>query len=342
MSTSFAFILNPLKVVDKDGPIEIIPNYFLQKANGQQIKVLKETFTKLPASPFWLNSYEYDYGKFPEAKPDGFQDAPQLTQQDWKYWIIVSKDRKSDKNRRNIFYKIEHSLSMLSNDLELGPVFFDPSGNRYEWNLRYIYNYFLDYPYGRRPATQITSKDIEEIGPIYNLFNDFFDKMYLDKFLIKGGKMVKIKDDYQDNFQHIDQAVHRFLQLRVLPRYSGLTIIGLFSIIESLITHKPTQNLHDSLKHQIKTKIPLLNRRFQRTLDYGRYFNSAKEETIWSKLYDFRSKIVHDGSEDIEKDKDLKILTNLVSVTDFLKEAVKLLILLALKEPEFITDLKKC
>ena len=61
------------------------------------------------------------------------------------------------------------------------------------------------------------------------------------------------------------------------------------------------------------------------------------------KMYkvELRSKIVHDGSENIEKDTNLKILTNLVSVTDFLKETVKLLILLALKEPEFITDLKK-
>lgn len=342
MLTSFAFILNPLDLVDGNGPIEIMPNYFFQKADSRQIKVVKETFTKLPASPFWLNSYEYDYGKFPETNSDNLKDALPLAQQDWKYWIIVSKDSKSDNNRRSEYYKIEHALSMLNNDLELGPVFFNPSGDQYQWNPRYIYNYFLDYPYGRRPATQITFKDIEEIGPIYNLFDHFFGRLYTDKFSIEDGRMVKLKDDYQDNFQHIDEAIHRFLELRRLPRYSGLTIIGLFSIIESLITHNPNHNLHDSLTHQISTKIPLLRKRFQRPLDYEYYFDKVKEEkTIWSKLYSFRSKVVHRGSDEIENDKELKALKNLINVTDFLKETVKLLILLALKEPELITDLKK-
>ena len=119
-----------------------------------------------------------------------------------------------------------------------------------------------------------------------------------------------------------------------------MSIIGLFSIIESLITHSTKQNVDDSLNHQIKTKIPLLSKKFQRTLNYEKYFSPANEETIWGKLYDFRSKIVHEGNENIEKDN--SVLKSLNSVTDFLKETVKLLILFALKEPQLLTDLKKC
>ena len=145
---------------------------------------------------------------------------------------------------------------------------------------------------------------------------------------------------YQENFEHIDHAIRQFLYLKALPRYSGLTIIGLFSIIESLITHNPKQNIEDSLGHQIKTKVPLLRKKFQRSLDYEKYFSFANEETIWSKLYAYRSKIVHEGKETVGKGN--TIFNNLESITEFLKEITSLLILLALKEPQFLTDLKKC
>ena len=67
-----------------------------------------------------------------------------------------------------------------------------------------------------------------------------------------------------------------------------------------------------------------------------------KRKPFGRELYAYRSKIVHVGNEDIENDKDLKILNTLEEVTDFLGEITKQLILLALKEPQLITDLKAC
>lgn len=336
MPTSFAFILNPLKIADEDSSVMIMPNYFLQKATDEQITVLKQTWVKLPASMFWLNSYEYDYGVL--GKPS--QKSVKLTPKDWRYWVISHNGYTSDYKKRKTFFILECALSLLKNELEVGLLFFNRQGSNYQWNPRSFYNYFLDYPSGGRPSTQITHEEIQEFGTNHTLLSDFFSKMYTITIYPKGKKVSDVNDYYQKNFEHIDHAIRQFLYLKALPRYSGLTVIGLFSIIESLITHNPKQNIHDSLNHQIKTKIPLLRRRFQRTLEYEKYFLPANEETILGQLYDYRSKIVHEGKESIGKDN--KILNSLENITDFLKETTRLLILLALKEPQLLTDLKKC
>lgn len=335
MRTSFAFILNPLEVIDGGNPIAIMPNYFLQKADVDQINVLKQTWSKLPGNFFWLNSYEYDYGVLGNPNQKSIKLAPQ----DWKYWIISHDGYTSDNKKREIFFILECALLLLQNDLEIGPLFFSQSGNNYKWNPRSFYNYFLDYPAGGRPATQITHEEIQEIGTCHTSIGDFFKKMHTITVYPQGKKISDANDYYQENFQHIEHAIRQFVDLKALPRYSGLTIIGLFSIIESLITHNPKQNAEDSLNHQIKTKIPLLRKKFQRTLEYKNYFVFTDEKKLWGNLYDFRSKIVHEGNEDVGKIKELKSLEN---VTDFLKETVKLLILFALKEPQFLTDLKEC
>ncbi|MGA7194142.1 MAG: hypothetical protein WBW94_10960 [Anaerolineales bacterium] len=337
MPNSFAFVLNPLIIEgSKNDPIEITPNYFLQKADEEQINVLKQTWPKLPASLFWLNSYEYEYGLVNRPK----HEPSRLGPADWRYWVISHAGHTSQRQKQTTFFILECAMSLSKSNLETGLLFFDKQGNSYQWNYRSFYSYFFDYPSGGHPATQIEYKEIQEIGTNHTLLDEFMKKMYTIHIYSKGQKVDDINQYYQENFEYIDYAIRRYVDLKALPRYSGLTIIGLFSIIESLITHDPKQNIDDSLNHQLKTKIPLLRKKFHRPLDYQNYFSSANEETILGKLYDFRSKIVHQGKETIEKDN--KILNNLESVTDFLRETTRLLIMLAVREPQFVTDLKKC
>lgn len=337
MPNSFAFVLNPLVINDENNvPIEITPGYFLQKADSEQIKTLKQTWGKLPASIFWLNSYEYDYGVTDKPK----RESTKLSPENWKYWVISHEGYTDERKKRETFFILECAMSLSKSNLETGLLFFNKQGTSYQWNSRSFYNYFLDYPAGGRPATQINAKEIQEVGTNHVLISDFIKKMYTITIYPKGKKVDDINQYYQENFEYIDHALRQFIYLKALPRYSGLTIIGLFSIIESLITHNSKQNLDDSLNHQIKTKIPLLRKKFQRSLEYESFFSPATEETTWGKLYDFRSKIVHEGKETIGKDN--KILNSLENVTDFLREATRLLILFALQEPQFVTDLKKC
>jgi hypothetical protein len=180
------------------------------------------------------------------------------------------------------------------------------------WHDPSLMSFILDKMFPRQPI-RMQRAEIEEIAFNYTL--------------IKNIRHV-----------HIDRAFKKFSDLKSLPRNSELVVIALFSIIESLIAHCPkSTEVGDSLGHQIKTKMPLLSKRFQRTLDYHRYFGDTPEASIWAKLYGYRSKLVH--GEDSRIDGSLK---NQQTVVDFLNESVKLLLLLSLREPILLMDLKEC
>ena len=199
-----------------------MPKCFLQKANVNQVDLLKKTLLKLPASPFWLNSYEYDFGNISE---EAVRKPIQLPPEEWKYWVIINDDNMGDDKARKFFFFLECSLSLLSTNLEFGPAFFNQTGSNYQWNPRSMYNYFLDYQYGGRPTTKINPEEVKEIGTNYSFIDDFMKKMYtIILVMIKPRMTITEKI-----FNTLIRAIRRFLELKSLPRYSGLTIIGLFS-----------------------------------------------------------------------------------------------------------------
>jgi hypothetical protein len=114
--------------------------------------------------------------------------------------------------------------------------------------------------------------------------------------------------------------------------------LGVFAVIESLLTHDP-QGSHDSLTHQIKGKMALLEKRFHNPLDYS-CFASAKSETIWGKLYSYRSAIAHGDTPDFKGT--LSVLKDQMTAVSFLDSAAKALLRHALEEPELILDLRPC
>jgi hypothetical protein len=142
-------------------------------------------------------------------------------------------------------------------------------------------------------------------------------------------------------FPHIRRALQRFDQLRWLPRRSETVVIGLISVIESLVSHAPKlTDSADSLSHQLRTKLPLLRKRFTCPLEHRNRFGEIDEENLWKKLYAYRSKIVH--GEDSQLSGELSCLGRVESVIGFLRETSKRLLQLSLHEPQFVTDLKKC
>lgn len=60
MKKSFCFILNPLEVTG-DLPVELIPNHFLQRADAEQIEIIREKINRHYAHNFLLPAYEYDW-----------------------------------------------------------------------------------------------------------------------------------------------------------------------------------------------------------------------------------------------------------------------------------------
>lgn len=89
----------------------------------------------------------------------------------------------------------------------------------------------------------------------------------------------------------------QLLELKDLPHFSPLQILGYFAILESILTHQPApEDRYDSITRQITRKLALLNKRWQPSLNYSD-FGSATHEKIWSKMYAYRSAIAHGASE---------------------------------------------
>jgi hypothetical protein len=114
--------------------------------------------------------------------------------------------------------------------------------------------------------------------------------------------------------------------------------LGLFAVIESLITHNPHGD-YDSLTHQVSTKIPLLERMFRKPLDYQSVDSSGTSSAkIWKKLYGYRSALAHGGDEA----KALKPLGgDRGLVRDFALKAALELAYVAVHNPVFLADLKE-
>jgi len=88
MKKSFCFILNPLEVTG-NLPVELIPNHFLQRADAEQTKKIREKIAK-HYPHFMLPAYEYEL--VDEKKDDNGnkgRKGQQLSSEKWRYWVVT-------------------------------------------------------------------------------------------------------------------------------------------------------------------------------------------------------------------------------------------------------------
>jgi len=137
------------------------------------------------------------------------------------------------------------------------------------------------------------------------------------------------------------QNLARQLQgLKGLPHDSSLRFLGYFALLESVLTHSPKpEDRYDSITRQVQKKLSLLNSRWARKIDYGP-FAGATHEKIWSKMYEYRSKIAHGGTADFSND--LKVLKGVSEALTLIRETVKSVLRHALLEPQLLRDLREC
>lgn len=317
---SFTFVLSLIDL-EGEGSFEVIPGHRLEKASPEQREIIKSVIVRF--QPYGIVRYPYEYNVREDQREPGLvhfhHDA--LPEEEWRYWVITFNGINSE------LHSLESALSLLRNEIELGMTILgdtpglskDTSGySGYLWHAERMSSYFNDDAFGSRAVAEITGADLQQVGIYYGL----------------------IKNTPSEH-DHIRRSLRILRDLKSLPRKSELVIIGLFSILESIITHSPklTESA-DSITHQIRTKIPLLKKRFDRQLNYSDYFRSVSEDKLWTKLYEYRSRIVH--GEDTSITDQLSVLMSKEAVREFMHEIVKLLLIVALREPDLVTDLKRC
>lgn len=312
MKKSFCFILTPLEV-EGDLPFEVIPGHFIQRADAEQIGLIKQKLTPY-FEPFFSPQYEFDW--VPQADGGSGVTKRQLKQELWRYWVITFPGSNQE------FGKLNMAASLLREQIELGFAFqfFDePIGaTSFTWSADFLSSFFRSIEARQNDVSNISTACLKEMSE--------------NHAALKAAESAHPR---------IYRAVHQFHYLKSLPRQSSMLIVGYFSIIEALIAHKPRlQESLDSINHQLQSKLILLSKKFQRRVDYSAHFGKLNEERIWKRLYAYRSAIAHDPL--VEVDTEFKELGGQTKIRSFLSEVVKLLLLFGLEDPEFLADLKNC
>lgn len=306
MTVAWLYNLTNIKV---ELPTSLIDDHILRKANEDEVENVKE-FLQSYSGRFDL-SRQYEYEKVSGPTQNSFSFVS-LERCKWKYYVVENRSTAGGAVNDG-FLRLQDASLLMDLELEL-PMYFQNGktlsylGNPYEMFGREI------MPFMRKEIT-IDESSIAELCEIDAL-------------------LVKIKSEYED----IRRTMAMFARVSRMNEYDELAVLGHFAVIESMLTHDPRGD-YDSLGHQIKTKVALLQKRLKRKIDYSS-FQDAADDNVWTKLYELRSRVAHGGT--IKFTGKLQCLKGLPDCVKFLREAAKSILRHTLEDPELLLDLKRC
>lgn len=320
MIKSFISVLNNIEVNGKL-PIEITPGYKFERANVLQVNKIKELLKERWEYSKFALPYEYRLEKFFD-KESGNQKINRLRipSDEWRYWVISFDDFNIDKSPN-----IRLAASLIDNDFDfsfnvLGGALKSSNSPNMFFSSHAISPIIAEYLtceyFHCLPPTIIESSELQIISKLYH-------------------QIVEVKKKHK----LMERALKRWERLRVQPQYSDLMIIGLFSVIECLITYKPNMDKDPSLTKQVTTNMLEIEQHFDSKVDHADYFDLSDKEKLWKGLYEYRSRIVH-GNQTVFTG-NIRHLKNRTAVTEFLIGIVKRLLRATLIDPSLLNSYKK-
>ncbi|MBL7139974.1 MAG: hypothetical protein ISS74_03610 [Planctomycetes bacterium] len=293
-------------------PVEVLPGCIFRRATDGEVESFKRFFlchgdrgrraiTMLQSDP------PQSYG----------QNWQPLDRRQWRYWVIET-------TRGNGLMEVGMASHLTHVELRCDRFFIN-----------------LPTPERMEAAGQLSGNPL----CVFSLFGLpqplRLDKAVLEDIRQTGESLAKLDTERHKPIRATIEMNYSLADMGFFDQGSGevrLFVLGLFGVIESLITHSPKAG-HDSLTHQIKTKMNLLNRRFDEPLDYS-CFDDGPPDTLWSRLYSYRSAIAHGGQADFGGKH--QVLKDERTVTTFLRYTAKALLRYALREPDLVLDLRAC
>ena len=318
-NVNFAFVTSLLDV-RCSMPVKIIEDCYFQRATTTQVEHIRQFLDSARSFTNNLFPYEYNYIIRENTATSLVYELQHLEPKDWRYYVLAFEGLNS---------KI-HDLAKAANILE----------NELEFNIQFIKH------------EEASSESKESYGALHNPrftvdhFYKIANQFPISFEVLEDKHLQELSLIYQDiqqfdesKFPKIKQAIEMLDDLKHLPYDSKFNILGLFTIIEFLITHNPKDE-GDSLTRQVSHKVPLLLRHFREKIDYSIFDKNTPETTIWKKIYAYRSDIAHGNSSNFSKE--LSVLKDSDNVQKFLKLIIKKLLRHALTEPQLYVDLKEC
>jgi hypothetical protein len=303
---SFSLVMPRLDLAP-DEQYELCPGHTLRRATSDEIDQIRNTVGDSQCFGGPLRSYF-------ECKPVKKEDQTLLMVQPrhlWNYCIVHFDGDDED------LAKLEYALDFIYFAPVLAISLFESGG--LAWNSRYL-GHGLMQRLLHWASTAHEFKFPANVLPTVRAIYSSLKPLAQDDSLLR--------------------PFRRFHLLKHLPVDSDAHVLGLFSVIEMILTHKPSENLHDSLRHQVSTKMELLSKRFMKNELYDLFPKVGRAE-LWKALYDWRSLIAHGEDVDFKKGTLQKLETS-EKARVFLDLSVRLLLKTWIDERELVLDLKRC
>jgi Apea-like HEPN len=306
--SGFTFLLNVESVPDP--PVEIVSGHILRRATPEEIDRIKTILPGVAPRSRCYPGFHWECGLTLRESTRTYQALPQ---EEWRYYVIAfeGRDRMSD---------LGDVLILAEPELSLGFRVMKPFGPTiYPAHLFHtLEGYTHETDVGNWPFNRIELKHIQ-------IWRELF----------------KVFEKHDHSVINLKYVTLKLRELNDMSHKSPLRFLGYFAVLESLLTHapKPTDP-YDSITRQVKKKILLLNRRFEKPLDISR-FGSVGHESLWGKMYSYRSAIAHGGSTDFNKG-ELQALLSPEDALKLLAETTRAVARHALVEPQLVADLREC
>jgi hypothetical protein len=304
----FTFVLNVKQLIDTD-LIEIAQGYTLRRAQKSEIEYIRQFITKefgrASSASIW------------ETRPITSGRLPKLPKKLWRYFVI-----EFDNDDPNLEL-LEAALTVAPTNLDIGFV-----------KLR------LGVKGVARPACLYRAPSLfQSLSALDSAASDR-DRLLHSPAEADGRQIREIFQrmaGHDPSILDLSRVVGLLLELKDLPRFSPLQVLGHFAILESVLTHQPNpEDRYESITRQITQKLALLNGRWHPRLDYSA-FAGASHERIWAKMYGYRSAIAHGRTPDFKSQ--LSLLKDADSANALIRDAVKKSICQAYLEPQLVSDL---
>ena len=307
---SYAFVMNVWHLRD-GGMHTLAPGHQLRRATPDEIVVIKETIQRLVAG-----SHRQSMHLWEQRWPHPGGTIEYLPEAEWRYFVIAFRGSNAT------ITELQAAFDLAPLELELGfTILYSGIGDRkfpgLVWKPGRLFHVLDASEFIESFFVDVSAPDVESIAAIYSQLQ-------------------------QHDHRVIDIKRHATLlsELKALPHKSPLRFLGYFAMLESLLTHppKPTDP-YDSITRQVKKKLALLDHRWPCKIEYSP-FGGARPETIWSKMYSYRSLLAHGGVPNFQGE--LAALKSHELALKLIKETVKAVVRHVLAEPQLLLDLRDC
>ena len=270
----FVFVGNPIDIRCRL-PFEISDRLKFKRANKTQRSKIRDYLQGLGGHCDNCGPFERTYTETREEVEDDPLDIPifsydssTLPEQDWRYYVVEFRDCAFSLEHGFLEINDLRAVSKLTSfPLRLNPVL---AFTAWRSDFTSDWEYFHGIAGTGGNVVEFQLHHLEELRQCYKTF-------------------ITLRHAHPD----IVRSIEMYHDIPDYHGYNGLTALGLFSVLESVLTHSP-RGEYDSVGQQIRKKIALLQRRLPEQPDYS-CFDSAKHDTVWTKLYDYRCRLAHGG-----------------------------------------------